>query len=280
MHFQNIGIIGVGLIGGSLGLALKRCCPSIHILGVGRDPERLKIALEMGAVDHWQIEVEADFGECDLIVLATPVEHILSTLRPLGRRLRPGSVVTDVGSTKRRICAEAWNCLPREVEFIGGHPIAGREVTGVENCVAGLLQGAPYVLCPKPGAPADNLAQLKLLVEKLGATVWTMSPEVHDRSVAWLSHIPQLLSLALANLSSKEQLEIAGSGFRSMTRLAGSPYSVWESILETNRDNIDRALGELISHLEGVREALRDGSLSGEFARAREVYRSTSRKDG
>jgi prephenate dehydrogenase len=280
MHFQSIGIVGVGLIGGSLGLALKRCCPSIHILGVGRDPKRLETALEMRAIDRWQTEDKADFRDCDLIVLATPVEHILLRLGTLGAHLRPGVVVTDVGSTKRHICAEAWNRLPPGVEFIGGHPIAGREVAGVENCLAGLFEGAPYVLCPKPGASAGSLPHLGCLVEELGASVWVMSPEEHDRSIARLSHIPQLLSVALASLNSTERLGIAGSGFRSMTRLAGSPYSVWESILETNSDNIDQGLGELIAHLGTVREALRNRSLSGEFARAQDVYRMTLRKDG
>jgi prephenate dehydrogenase len=272
MSFQRIGIIGVGLIGGSLGLAVKRSDPRIHIVGVGRDPERLKIAQQMGAIDGWQIEAAADLGDRDLVVLATPVEHILSSLRTLGSRLRSGALVTDVGSTKRHICNEAWECLPSNVEFVGGHPVAGREVAGVENSLADLFEGAAYVLCPKLDAPACNLQRLSALVEALGARPWIMSPEKHDRAAAWLSHVPQLLATALANLSSKEELGIAGSGFRDMVRLAGSPYSVWESILGTNCDNVDRALKEFIECLERMRSALREGSLSAEFAQAVEVY--------
>ena len=270
--FNKVGIWGVGLIGGSLGLAVKRSGPRVRVLGVGRDPERLRIARHMGVVDNWQAEQTADLHECDLVVLATPVEHILATLETLGGRLQPGTVVTDVGSTKRRICAEAWAHLPSSVEFIGGHPVAGREHAGVENSIVSLFANAPYVLCPRPGAAPDNLQRLRALVERLGAHPWIMSPEEHDHAIARLSHIPQLLSTALASLSGKENLEISGSGFRDMIRLAGSPYSVWKSILETNQDNVDRVLGELIDYLERMRSALRKGDLSAEFAQAVEVY--------
>jgi prephenate dehydrogenase len=270
--FRRVGIWGVGLIGGSLGLAIKRFDPRIYLLGVGRDPERLEIARNLGAVDSWQTEQTADLRDCDLVVLATPVEHILSTVGALGDRLQPEAVVTDVGSTKRRTCAEAWAHFPTGVEFIGGHPVAGREVAGVENSSASLFAKAPYVLCPRAGAALDSLQRLRALVERLGAQPWIMSPEEHDHAIAWLSHIPQLLSTALADLAGKENLGIAGSGFRDMIRLAGSPYSVWKSIVETNQDHVDRFLGEFIEYLERMRSALRKGSLSAEFARAVEVY--------
>ncbi|HYK92361.1 MAG TPA: prephenate dehydrogenase/arogenate dehydrogenase family protein [Acidobacteriota bacterium] len=272
MLFQQIGIVGVGLIGGSMGLAIKRSLPRVRLLGIGRNSQRLKLAREMGAIDDWQIESDADFRECDLVVLATPVEHILSILRTLGSRLRPGTIVTDVGSTKRRICSQAWDHFPPGVTFIGGHPVAGKEVTGVENCIADLFVGAPYVLCPKPAAASDDLDRLGRMVSGLGAFSWIMSPEKHDRTLAVLSHLPQLLSTALANLSGEEKLEIAGSGFRDMTRLAGSSFSVWRSILETNQDMVDQALGEFIEALERIRIALRTEDLSTEFARASEVY--------
>ncbi len=273
MQFQRIGIYGVGLIGGSLGLAFKRFNPSLRILGIGRDPGRLKTARRLGAIDFWQIESGADFSGCDLIILATPVEHILSTLRTLGARLHPGSVVTDVGSTKRRICAEAWRYLPPDVEFIGGHPIAGREVAGVENCVEDLFKGAPYVICPRPGVPPRNLRRLRTLVTGSGARAWVLSPEEHDRTIAQLSHLPQLLSTALAHVSGKEKLGLAGGGFRDMTRLAGSSYAVWKSILATNADNIGRALDEFIEHLQRMRSDLKSADLSEEFSRAAQVRR-------
>ncbi len=278
MRFQRIAIVGVGLIGGSLGLALKRHKSCAHILGVGRDVERLRLARQMGAIDEWQLQSDMDLRDLDLVLLATPVDHILSTLPALRERLKPGAVVTDVGSTKRRICEEAWNCLPSTVEFIGGHPVAGKEVAGIEHSAADLFVGAPYVICPKPGTTGMGLKLLSELVERLGARPWVMSPEDHDRTVARLSHLPQLVSTALAVLSAGERLEIAGSGFRDMTRLAGSPYSVWESILETNGDNIDAALQEIIAHLERIRSALKSHSLSDEFSLAQNIYKSTPQR--
>ncbi len=258
-------------MGGSLGLAVKRFQPGAQVVGVGRDPGKLAAAHRMGAIDEWQAEPEADLGGCDLVVLATPVEHILSTLPTLAGRLGEGAVVTDVGSTKRLICETAWTHLPSRVEFVGGHPVAGRELSGIENSVAGLYEGAPYVLCPRSDA-SRGLDRLLSLVEGLGARPFVMSAEEHDRTLAWVSHVPQLLSTALADLVRDRNLETAGSGLRDMTRLAGSPYSVWKSILESNRDNIDEAIGEVIAYLGDVRAALgRD--LSEQFRRASEVHR-------
>jgi len=149
--FNTIGIVGVGLIGGSLGLALKRIDSAVRIHGIGRDVENLKIAQHMGAVDSYAVGPDKSLNNCDLVILATPVEQIRASLQTLGDRLSSGTLVTDVGSTKRSICEQAWNCLPSSVEFIGGHPVAGREVSGVENSLANLFEHAPYVLCPRPG---------------------------------------------------------------------------------------------------------------------------------
>ncbi len=273
--FRRVGIWGVGLIGGSLGLAIKRCHPHTHLLGIGRDPGRLEVACRMGAIDAWRIESEADLAGCDLLVLATPVDHILQTLASLGSRLSPGTLVTDVGSTKRRICLEAWKRLPAGIQFIGGHPVAGRENYGVENSTAGLFEGAPYVFCPEAQSGSAGLDRLLELAKRLGARPLVMSADNHDRAIATVSHLPQLLSTALANAVGEASLAIAGSGFRDMTRLAGSPYSLWDSILETNRDNVDRALEEFIVCLGKIRSALREGRLSEQFALASEIYRKT-----
>jgi prephenate dehydrogenase len=270
--FNRVGIIGVGLIGGSLGLAIKKSVPQTRVLGLGRDEARLRLAKEMGAVDEFNTDHERTLRFCDLVILATPVEHVLSTLETLGGFLAPGTVVTDAGSTKRKICRLAWACLPKAVQFIGGHPIAGREVTGVENSLAGLFEKAPYVLCPQPGIAPDNFARLKSLVEALGAHAVVMTPEDHDRAIARVSHMPQLLSTALANITDFRDVEISGSGLRDMLRLAGSSYSVWKGILTTNADNIELALEDFIKHLQAVQTYLRAERLSEEFERAQECY--------
>jgi prephenate dehydrogenase len=269
-HFQQIGIVGVGLIGGSLGLEFQSIDPKPHVLGIGRDASRLQIARSLGAIDSYSVQW-SDLGGCDLVILATPIEQILAAVETIGAALSAGTVVTDVGSTKRAICSAAWKRLPQEIEFIGGHPVAGRELTGVENSVSGLFRDAPYVLCPHPGRDETNLDRLKSLVEGLGARLQIMSPDEHDQALALVSHLPQLLSTALANVAGGHS--VSGSGYRAMTRLAGSPYSIWKGILETNADNVDHALQVFIARLEQMRQALRDGSLREQFDRAAEVYR-------
>jgi prephenate dehydrogenase len=271
--FRSVAVIGVGLIGGSLGLALKKRLSDSHILGVGRNRERLELALRMGAVDDIRVGSDCELKDCDLIVLATPVEHILSTLPGLGCHLASGTVVTDVGSTKRTICGEAWRCLPDYVEFIGGHPVAGREVLGVENGDADLFAGAPYVLCPRAGVGTGNVERLKTLAAALGARPMIMDADEHDQAIAFVSHLPQMLSTALAGISRPEHVAISGSGFRDMVRLAGSPYSVWESILATNGDHIDRALEVFLEYLQTMRISLRKNNLAQEFSRAADVFR-------
>jgi prephenate dehydrogenase len=272
LSFHNAAIIGVGLIGGSLGLALKQTFPSIHVRGVGRDPKRLEIAREMDAIDEIAIKVDFGLRDRDLIILATPIERILEMLPSLGACLGPGTVVTDVGSTKRMICERAWAILPPSVEFIGGHPIAGREVAGVENALPGLFMNAPYVLCPRPEMPQENLYRLRSIIEGMGARFYAMTPEAHDQALAWLSHLPQLISTGLAAATDIDLLDLSGPGFRGLTRLAASPYSIWEGILQTNADKIEQALDMFAQQIQTIREELKTNRLSAEFERAAEAY--------
>ena len=278
--FQRIAILGVGLIGGSLGLALKKRYPPVHIRGVGRNPERLEVARTMGCLDDFELDLKKGLEDRDLVVLATPVEHILQTLETLGEYLAPGTVVTDVGSTKRAICRTAQRQLPSSVEFVGGHPVAGREVAGVESSLPDLFQGATYVLCPRAGTGSEVLKRLGLIVEGVGARAIVMDAEEHDRIIAWTSHLPQLVSTALADVASaveapEERLaSVSGSGFRDGLRLAGSPYTVWGGIIETNEDNIDLALAAIIQELETMRSDLKQKRMSEHFDRAVSFYRN------
>jgi prephenate dehydrogenase len=275
--FQSVGIIGVGLIGGSLGLAIKRSASGTRVLGIGRNRDKLELAQKIGAIDTYALEKGACLRECDLVVLATPVDKIEATLENLGGYFKDGAIVTDVGSTKRAICVQAWQCLPSSVEFIGGHPVAGREVAGVENSAADLFRNAPYVLCPRPGIATEKLSRLRSLIEQFGAHAMVMDPVEHDRTMAWVSHLPQLVSTALAAVMSGKATEISGSGLRDMTRLAASPYSVWKGIIESNADNIDAALQAYVSELESLRVRLKTGRLSEDFSRAVEFCRKLQR---
>jgi prephenate dehydrogenase len=276
--FERVGIVGVGLIGGSLGLALKQDAPKTRVIGFGRTDSRLELARGLGAIDEYSTGLE-ELRQCDLIILATPVENIAGMFGKIGGHLACDAVVTDVGSTKRVICEQAWSTLPARVEFIGGHPVAGREVAGVEHILPGLFRDAPYVLCSRGGAESRNFGRMRKVLELLGARLFRMTPEEHDRAISRLSHLPQILSTALASVLGDQMTGIAGSGLRDMLRLAGSPYSIWQGIFESNRDNIDNALGEFIRHLVQVRRLLRDGDLAAEFARAIEVHQKI-RKTG
>ena len=264
--FERIGIVGVGLIGGSFGLAMKRALSGVSVVGVGRDRARLEVARSMGAIDEAATDPAA-LSYCDLVVLATPVDHILSSLPGIAARLAPGTVLTDVGSSKREICLRGAAACPPSVAFVGGHPIAGRELAGVEGSLADLFEGAPWILCPVSGA-ADAVKRLATVVRAAGARPYEMDADEHDRLLSRVSHLPQLLSTALGVMVHAEELEKAGSGLRDMLRLAASPYPVWRAILDTNRDNIDGALAEYIGILEQFRRDLRTGEVGAAFSRA------------
>ncbi len=274
LPFSRVGIFGVGLIGGSIGLALKKTGLPVDITGSGRNEDHLRKAVRLGIIDKIASGPEG-LRECDLVVLATPVEMIVESLGSVGSCLRPGTVVTDVGSTKRTICDTAWRSLPSSVEFIGGHPVAGREVPGMENSLAELFRGAPYVLCPKPGPASGNLQRMETFARILGARPCLMTAEEHDRAIARVSHLPQLLSTALANFAGAERTDISGSGFRDMVRLAGSPYSIWKGIFRTNRDNIGLALEDFIRYLERMRRMLDEDRLKDEFENAGQSRRGS-----
>jgi prephenate dehydrogenase len=267
MHFKHIAIVGVGLIGGSFALAARRARLAERITGWD-SKEALDKALEIGVIDG--IEDGFDSGnacEADLVYLAAPVGAIVRFIRERGQSLKPGVIVTDAGSTKREICRAALESLPPEVAFVGGHPMSGSERTGVEFANADLFQGAGYALITNPGAVSDALDAITQVVKTIGATPLVMTPEQHDRIAAHVSHSAQMVSTALALAVARRcetgTLELAGSGFAEMTRLAESRWSVWEDICRTNADQISAALDETIAELEAVRAAISGGDLSG-----------------
>jgi prephenate dehydrogenase len=213
------------------------------------------------------------------VVLATPVAAILDTLPRLKPHLSAHALVTDVGSTKKRICALAAECFTDGPLFLGGHPMAGKERSGVVNSEAQLFENARWLLTPLKARDGEDprVGAFRALVEKVGARPLTLDAEAHDLAVAYLSHLPQLLSSGLASLidekrSSEElMLEIAASGFRDVTRLADSPYSVWRDICLTNTENIQRAIDALIQKLESIKLHLGDRELEREFLSAHQL---------
>lgn len=271
-----MAIVGLGLLGGSLGLALKKVGFAGRIVGYARRAETRAQALAMGAVDEAPAEVRAAVEGADLVVLATPVAAILDHLSRFQSHFAPQALVTDVGSTKRRICEHAAKLYDQRPMFLGGHPMAGKERSGLENADTRLFENARYVLTPlKPEHSSEPRVQaFRALVVSLGARPIACNPATHDVAVAFLSHLPQLLSSGLAGLMEEKtaagdlSLELAASGFRDVTRLADSPYSVWRDICLTNTENIQMALDALIQKLEFIKLHLGDREMEREFLAA------------
>ena len=270
-----MAIVGVGLVGGSWGLALKKHGFPGSRVGCDR-PEVLKCAVAVGAIDEAAEEVAAAVRDADLVILATPVGAILDVLPQLKANVKPSALVTDVGSTKRLICRRGAEVFDGRTLFLGGHPLAGKESSGLESADAALFENARYVLTP---LTPDHLADERVkaftdLLKSLGAQPFVTDPASHDRAMAFLSHLPQLVSTGLASLIAEQgaedflPAELAASGFRDVTRLAESPYTVWRDICLTNIENIQSALEALIEKLESMKLHLSDRDLEREFKQA------------
>jgi prephenate dehydrogenase len=271
-HFQRVTIIGLGLIGGSWALALK--ARGIAARRVGCDkPEVLDRALAAGMIDEGFADPREAIRGADLIILATPVGAILDLLPQIKQAADPRALVTDVGSTKRLICLRAREMFGEEPLFLGGHPLAGKERSGVENASATLFESARYVMTPLLPNHLED-ARIKgfcALVESVGARPFVTEASTHDRAVAFFSHLPQLVSSGLASMIADQSaeeflpLDLAASGFRDVTRLAESPYGVWRDICLTNIENIQSALDALIDKLEDMKLHLSDREIERDF---------------
>jgi prephenate dehydrogenase len=273
--FHRVAIVGLGLVGGSWGLALNEHGFAGRRVGCDRS-EVLDRALAAGAVEEGSTDLSAAVRDADLVILATPVGIILDLLPQLKAAVHPRALVTDVGSTKRLICQRAREVFGEEPLFLGGHPLAGKERSGLENAGAGLLENARYVLTPlSPDHLADERVQaFSSLLEMLGVRPFVTEASTHDRAVAFLSHLPQLVSSGVASMIAEQSaedflpLELAASGFRDVTRLAESPYSLWRDICLTNIENIQSALETLIDKLETMKLHLSDRELERDFKQA------------
>lgn len=273
--FRRVSIIGLGLVGGSWGLALRKRGFAGSIAGSDR-ADVVKRALAAGILDEGSEAPAAAVRGADLVILAAPVGAILDLLPRLKSAVPPAALVTDVGSTKRLVCQRARELFDDAPLFLGGHPLAGKEVSSLENADAALFEGARYALTPlTPDHLNDRRVKaFSALVEALGAKPFLCDASAHDRAVAYLSHLPQLLSTSLSSLIADQSaedflpLELAASGFRDVTRLAESPYGVWRDICLTNIENIQAALELLIEKLETVKLHLSDRELEREFKQA------------
>lgn len=249
-------IVGTGLLGGSIGLALRAAGYRGRRIGVGRRMSTLDTARERGCVDQVTTDLTAALGENQLVVLATPLGQFAALLENIGRCGAKNVVVTDVGSTKARVCADAQRLLPDAGVFVGAHPMAGSEQEGPVHARADLFHGRPCILTPTAATHPQALAAVTWLWTTLGMHLLRMDPTEHDRQAAAISHLPHAVAVVLVNMAREAgAMRIASSGFRDTTRVASGSPDVWADIFESNRAAVADALaryGEMIEHFRAV----------------------------
>lgn len=256
--FRTVTLVGVGLLGGSLGLALKQRGLAEIVRGVGRRQSTLDTALEMGIIDEAFLNLQDGARDADLIVICTPANAVPDTLDALLSVCSPTVIITDVASTKSLICSHAKSTWPAPLRFVGSHPMAGSEKFGPEHAVADLYEGAVTFVEAQGDHADDAYTKITQFWEAVGASVVSIDPAVHDQWVARTSHIPHIAASALAQLidSPTEAAPFIGQGFKDTTRVAEGRAEIWRDICLTNPEAIAQGLRDLGAQLEAVAEAI------------------------
>lgn len=275
---RKVSLVGMGLLGGSLALDLARRPDLYQLMGYDVHTSKKMLKTPAGRALHQWAKSPAEALDADIVVLAMPVLEIVKFLKKYRSEFRPGSLVTDVGSTKREICETAWRVLDPSVTFVGGHPLAGKAQSGIEAAESGLFAGKPYVLVP--GAKTEKFEELGKMISVLKGMPWLCDADTHDQTLAFTSHLPQMASVALAlavskGLGRKKGPVLHGPALRDMTRLAESDARMWTDIVKTNAQQLDEAMDELISELTSLKKSLgktlKRKTLSQEFHAAKKA---------
>jgi len=280
--FRRVAVIGTGLIGGSFALALRQRFPEVSLVGFSRSGSAAR-AVARGAIHEVAADLASAVRGADLIYIALPIGATIEALGTIAKGAGPQALVTDAGSTKSVICQAAQAHFRGGALFLGGHPMAGKEQSGIEQADPELFGGAPYVLMGIEATADRRARQFQEVIRALGARPVWCDPDTHDWAVGVVSHLPQLVAVALARVVEDETdetglpLSLAGPGLQDTLRLAGSPYSVWRDILLTNTDNLSRALDRLEQAIEYLRMNLTGKDLEQEFAGANQLYRQLRR---
>lgn len=282
-HFKQVAIVGVGLIGGSLGLVLKRQALADSVVGIGRRIENLKTAVELGAVDRYVADPVEGVRGSDLVILATPVDTYERQLKAWASCLEPGAIVSDVGSVKGPLVEQAEGLMPERVRFVGAHPIAGKEKTGVAAGSPDLFRGARCILTPTRRTDPGALETIRELWEAAGSLVVCMDPFLHDRVLGAVSHLPHVAAFSLINALTEirersvpelDLLAYAGGGLRDTTRIAASSPEMWRDICLWNRETLVAMLEVYERHLAHLKRLIEAGdgpAIEKELARAKQV---------
>jgi prephenate dehydrogenase len=254
--FDCVGIDGVGLIGGSIGLALKQRSLARRVIGFGRSEEKLRRAQALSAIDEFSLSFSAKTSELDLLVLCAPVDRIVERGVEAAERLRPDAVITDAGSTKGRIVHEMEERLRGRRCFVGSHPMAGSEKQGVEHASASLFEGKLCAVTPTSAVSLRTLQRVVAFWNALGMKTLTMTPDEHDWLVGRTSHLPHLAASALAMVAGEAGRRLAGNGLLDTTRIASGDPAIWAPIFEQNKTQVLAALDEFLGRLRQFRERL------------------------
>jgi len=266
--FKKVTIIGVGLIGGSIGLALKRKRLAKVVCGVGRRRSSINRAIKKGAIDKGFLNLEAGIKDADLIIIATPVGMIKKYIAKIAKAAKAPCIITDAGSTKSEIVSLAQKALPAHLKFVGAHPLAGSEKRGPEHSHAGLFKSSVVILTKTPKTNLSALRKVQRIWQAVGARCGVMSPARHDKIVAAISHLPHIVACALVNSAGEDALKFAASGFRDTTRIASSDAMLWRDIILTNRRPVLAALAQFQRSLRKM-TAADAGKLSAELKKAK-----------
>lgn len=278
-HFRRMVIIGVGLIGGSLALACREKGIVSEVIGVGRSEKNLQEAVALKAIDSYSFKAEDAVKGADLVVLATPVRSLIRLAHEIAPHLAPGAIVTDVGSVKGPL-TEIEEILPEGTYFVAGHPIAGKEKSGVKAAFPQLFQDAKCILTPTSKTDPDAVNTVQKMWEAAGARVLRMTPEAHDHVFAAVSHLPHVIAYALVNTLLELEKESEGiishsaGGFRDFTRIAASHPEMWRDICLMNRKNILEMLDRYERSIARMKSLIQNDDADGlyiEFEKARHV---------
>ena len=263
MEIKTVAIVGVGLLGGSLGAALQARRIARKVVGIGRRDASLRVAMQRGLIHEATTDPAAGVAEADLVVMCTPVGRFATLLEAIAPALRAGAVVTDVGSTKARVVEDARRILPNPRRFVGSHPIAGSERRGPEHADANLFEGGLCLITPAETTDPAAIEMVRRLWTAVGMRVRTIGPREHDAVLARTSHLPHLAAAAMVDLLSAEQEQFVGPGFLDTTRIAAGDVEMWADICEANAPAIAEALDQMIVRLTEVSNGLKQGQPQG-----------------